>query len=217
MKNLKRLVFTTGTLLLLAVSSPAFSQTPDDITPAGENVCDPLMNATPGLYGLCVAYCEAHDADLFSPDGNPEELKMPDQRILANYNRKKKETDPAMPCVLDESGDDPIEECPCWTAVQLEEMMPPTAIFEFHLPKACSASLAASVLQNFENGDEGPGFELTVVAYEGCIVSKSNGYLGGPPSGFSGLTSDEEAACQTLLSNHARKYSVPNVVWDCFD
>lgn len=217
MKNLKRLVLTTSALLILAVSSPTFSQTPDGVTPAGENVCDPLTDATPGLYGLCVAYCEAHDADLFSPGGNLEELKMPDQRILANYNRKKKETDPAMPCVLDESGDDPLEECPCWTAVQLEEMMPPTANFDYNLPNACKASASSSVLENYENGDDGRVFQLAIYAFEGCAVSNASGVSGGPPSGFASLTSEEENACMTLLANHARKYSITGIVWDCFD
>lgn len=214
---LKKLSLVTGALFIMVISSPAFSQTPDGLTPAEESVCDSLTDATPGLYGLCVAYCEAHDADLFSPHGNPDELKMPDQRILDNYNRKMKESDPPMPCVLDESGDDPLEECPCWTAVQLEEMMPPTANFDFRLPKACDASSDASVLENFENGWDGPAFQLAVVNYEGCSVSKYANYLGGPPSGFSGLTSEEETACKTLLADHARKYSITNLVWDCFD
>lgn len=217
MKTLIRKTLATGTVLILAITSPAFAQTPDGLTPAEENICDPLTEATPGLYGLCVAYCEAHDAELISSQGDPDELKMPDQRILDNYNRKRKESDPPMPCVLDDNGGDPLEECPCWTAVQLEEMMPPTANFDYNLPNACKASSSSSVLENFENGADGPAFRLAVYAFEGCAVSKYRDYLGGPASGFLDLTSEEEEACVTLLANHARKYSIPSVVWDCFD
>ena len=45
-------ILFTGTL---------YAQTPDGETPANEGVCDELMFYTPGLYGLCVAFCEAQD------------------------------------------------------------------------------------------------------------------------------------------------------------
>ena len=43
--------------------SAASAQTPDGQTPAGESVCDALQaeGVTRGLYGLCVAFCEAQD------------------------------------------------------------------------------------------------------------------------------------------------------------
>ena len=43
--------------------SPAHAQTPDTETPANEGVCDGLLGATPGLYGLCVGFCEAQDCE----------------------------------------------------------------------------------------------------------------------------------------------------------
>ena len=217
MKTLVKLSLATGIFLVLAITSPVFSQTPDGLTPAEENVCEPLTEATPGLYGLCVAYCEAHDADLISPQGDPSELKMPDQRILNKYNRKKKESDPPMPCVLDESGDDSLGDCPCWTAVQLDQMMPPNTNFDYNLPNACQASSSASVLENYENGDDGRIFQIAIYAFEGCTVSNDAGIPGGPPSGFAFPTAEEKDACMTLLANHARKYSISGVVWDCFN
>lgn len=66
--------------------------TPDGETPANEGICDGLQGATPGLYGLCVAYCEAQDLDTF-------DKKPPSTKILDNYNRKKQAGDPDMPCV----------------------------------------------------------------------------------------------------------------------
>jgi hypothetical protein len=84
------------------VSGSAMAQTPDGETPANEGVCDVLQaqGISPGLYGLCVAYCEAQDLDSF-------DKKPPSAKILANYNKRKQASDPAMPCVK------PV--CPCWT------------------------------------------------------------------------------------------------------
>ena len=103
---------------------PVFAQTSDGNTPAEETVCDPLKEdgITKGLYGLCVAFCEAGDYADELDTISPEELaaletRSPSGRILANYNKKKDKAnnpaDPDMPCILVE------EPCPCWTAEEL--------------------------------------------------------------------------------------------------
>lgn len=73
-------------------------------TPAKESVCDGLKadGVTDGLYGLCVAYCEAKDCDL---DGI-EDLRGAKacERILENYNWLKLPGDPGLPCRT---------QCPC--------------------------------------------------------------------------------------------------------
>jgi len=91
---------------LTFVSGSAMAQTPDGSTPANEGVCNVLQasGVSPGLYGLCVAYCEAQDLDSF--DKAP-----PNTRILANYNKRKQASDPSMPCVK------PV--CPCWTSAEM--------------------------------------------------------------------------------------------------
>jgi hypothetical protein len=90
----------------LIAATPVIAETPDGTTPANEGVCDGLKtNATPGLYGLCVAYCEAQDLDLVG------DKETPNNKILANYNKKKQTGDPPMPCVK--------VPCPCWTEAQL--------------------------------------------------------------------------------------------------
>jgi hypothetical protein len=70
------------------------------VVPAKENVCDPLKarGVTKGLYGLCVAYCEAeaHSA-----------------AVLDNFNRRRTANDPEMPCAAA-----PVT-CPCWTQEML--------------------------------------------------------------------------------------------------
>ena len=95
-----------------------FAQTPDGHTPANEGVCDALQGLTPGLYGLCVAFCEAQDfasleSALATNDLEALEDAAPSGRLLANYNKKMKEGDPPMPCIR------VIEPCPCWTADEL--------------------------------------------------------------------------------------------------
>jgi hypothetical protein len=89
----------------LIAAVPVIAETPDGTTPANEGACDVLRtNATPGLYGLCVAYCEAQDLDTF-------EKEPANSKILANYNKKKQAGDPDMPCVK--------VPCPCWTDAEL--------------------------------------------------------------------------------------------------
>ncbi len=57
-------VFLLVIVFALGFAGVAVAQTPDGETPANEGVCDELLIATPGLYGLCVAYCEALECDL---------------------------------------------------------------------------------------------------------------------------------------------------------
>lgn len=90
---------------LAMVSGSAMAQTPDGETPANEGVCNVLQGGTPGLYGLCVAYCEAQDLDLVG------DKETPNTKILANYRKKMKAGDPDMPCIQ--------VPCPCWNADQL--------------------------------------------------------------------------------------------------
>jgi hypothetical protein len=116
-KVLHLFVFCT----LIAFTGAVFAQTPDGQTPAEEMVCDPLQadGVSKGLYGLCVAFCEAHDAASVDEPMTEDQLSdilvlSPNGRILTNYNKKKNKAnnpaDPDMPCVRVE------EPCPCWTA-----------------------------------------------------------------------------------------------------
>lgn len=99
--KLASLFFMAG----LVVSAPVIAETPDGTTPANEGVCDGLkMNATPALYGLCVAYCEAQDLDITDKD-------PPNTKILQNYRNRMQPGDPDMPCVK--------VPCPCWTDAEL--------------------------------------------------------------------------------------------------
>jgi hypothetical protein len=93
-------------LLLVLVCLGLFS------TPLmADSVCDDELldgNVNPGLYGLCVAYCEAQDCDSYGDDGRPSSCN----RLISNYNRLKGDSGPDMPCDTD-------VECPCWSMDEL--------------------------------------------------------------------------------------------------
>lgn len=115
MKSLRISILSLLFASLSMFGLTALAQTPDGETPANEGVCDELVGTTPGLYGLCVAFCEAQDAEAsidatgevtFAEDSRPSNPKL-----LEAYNRKRVEGDPPMPCVNEEVG-----ERPYWTA-----------------------------------------------------------------------------------------------------
>ena len=113
---------------------PAFAKGPGGQTPATEDVCDPLKadDVTKGLYGLCVAFCEApgHAGELASIKSQggraAVESSSPLGRILAKYDKIKQASDREMPCLADaNSAPDPVPvpepvapSCPCWTAAE---------------------------------------------------------------------------------------------------
>ena len=105
---------------LSMVGLTATASTPDGKTPAVETVCDPLMadGVTHGLYGLCLAFCEAQDIASEDYPITDEELAIlqgtpPSGSILNAYNTLKIASDPDMPCIVVDSI------CPCWTEEEL--------------------------------------------------------------------------------------------------
>jgi hypothetical protein len=91
--------------------------TPDGQTPANEAVCDLLQleGVSKGLYGLCVAFCEAQDCEVPDPTDDPS-CRPSSPKLLARYDAKRDESnilDLRMPCVQYE------EACPCWTLAEL--------------------------------------------------------------------------------------------------
>ncbi len=120
---MKRLVVARSAALLLGTLAITVvgAQTPDGVTPVNEGVCDELKDGTPGLYGLCVAFCEAQDIASIEQPITEEDLatlegSAPSGKILANYDKKKQPGDPEMPCIKVE------EPCPCWSAEELAEL-----------------------------------------------------------------------------------------------
>ncbi len=100
---------------ILVVCGAASAQTPDGETPANEGVCDELLSATPGLYGLCVAFCEAQDCEPAVRVDDPFASCQPSApRLLEIYNRKKQPDDPNMPCLLPDCPCFALEDIPRW-------------------------------------------------------------------------------------------------------
>jgi hypothetical protein len=97
--------------------------TPDGETPAFEPTCDDLKHGTPGLYGLCVAFCEAHDCEITITDNGDldfSQCKKNDGKILAKYRSKMRDGDPDMPCLpATQANEEPENACPCWSLEQL--------------------------------------------------------------------------------------------------
>lgn len=95
--------------VLASFSDDAFAQAYHHPAPGQDGVCASLAEASPGLYGLCKAYCEALDCDA-SEDASTACVK-----VLENYNRiMNPVNDPAMPCLA------PPVECPCFTQAAVE-------------------------------------------------------------------------------------------------
>jgi hypothetical protein len=76
--------------LLFVGPAAVASGTPDGTTPADETVCD---NEPNGLYGLCVAYCEAMDCDYETPNASATACAA----VLNNYTNRSGGAQP--PCV----------------------------------------------------------------------------------------------------------------------
>lgn len=103
------LLFCAASIVVLSglIGNVAIAVTPDGDTPANEGICDGLQGGTSGLYGLCVAYCEAQDLD--NIDKQP-----PSSKILANYRKKMQVGDQDMPCIQ--------APCPCFSNDELTAM-----------------------------------------------------------------------------------------------
>ena len=198
--------FAAGALTLMvsiAGIAPVSAQTPDGQTPAEETVCDPLKEdgVAKGLYGLCVAYCEAHDAEIISPTGDPTELDTPNRKILENYRKKMKAGDPDMPCVQDL--------CPCWSAQELASI---DGILRTNVPLVshrCRNIPGEWLIQEFGRFDSGPAFEshlartrITTVfhcTYFDQAVDASGAPV--PPNVVRNqfITEEEHSACQSQI------------------
>lgn len=145
---------------------PAMAQTGDGITPAVENACDGLKapGITKGLYGLCVAYCEAEASS---------------ESVLRNYNRKKKETDPEMPCL------EVVVACPCWDTDTLAGA---------EGPQSCTASDSGI------NSSEYSDFSLFFLVPASAGPAACASFAAGEAKEDQALTDDEYASCLESLA-----------------
>lgn len=120
MKALKISMLSLMFISLSMLGLTAVATTPDGETPPNEGVCNDLVGTTPGLYGLCVAFCEAQDCEAtYDPATDAltfdESCRPSSPKLLANFNKRAGVGGPHMPCVnITEN------ECPCWTEAELD-------------------------------------------------------------------------------------------------
>lgn len=131
MKRLLLFTLVVSGLALVVGSIASYGQgTPDEETPANEGVCDGLKadGITKGLYGLCVAFCEAQDCEATVDTATGEvtldgDCRPSNPKLLEAYNKRKTDSDPLMPCVNVAQ-----DECPCWTELELDALAPSTIL-----------------------------------------------------------------------------------------
>ena len=145
--------------------------------PPKEGVCSGLKakGITKGLFGLCVAYCEA--------GANSE-------RVLDNYNRKKQNGDPAMPCL---EVTEPTLNCACWnklTAKQIGTGMSPSS---------CTLDPTADVLF-YQDGSGGLEFLFTSTG--ACSHYNS---VTGDSADVQTLTQEQENECRLEILDLAAR------------
>jgi hypothetical protein len=81
---------------------------------ANEGVCDALVDQTPGLYGLCVAFW-AQSCELdFNADNPFEDCNAGASKLLFLYEKKAGAGDPPMPGIP--------APCPCWSEGELDPL-----------------------------------------------------------------------------------------------
>ena len=108
-----RLLLAVLAVSLLTLAIPfnsAMAKKPHGKQPVKQSVCDGLVGHTPGLYGLCVAYCDAQSCDAEAAASGQCKRSAPNDSVLRNYNRKMQAGDPPMPCLAP-----PTSPCPCLT------------------------------------------------------------------------------------------------------
>lgn len=107
--------------------------------PPSKGVCDELIGATPGLYGLCVGFCGAQDCEPDFELEDPFENCTPfSEKLLANYGKRKQESDPDMPCIK--------TPCPCWTPNELASLVVPEPPYSSYI---CRSEFQDGILSDF--------------------------------------------------------------------
>ena len=173
-------------LLILLFISVAFASTAAFASGGGssptDGICGPLKadGVTKGLFGLCVAYCEAGAAS---------------EKVLDNYYRKKSESDPEMPCL---DVEEPTLNCACWNTFTEDELGVDVAVD----PNFASCTLGTVEDTLFYL--DGNTFDSEIIsAFEGgCEYFNS---VTGDSGSQTGLTLEQENECRLEVLNIAAR------------
>ena len=213
MKNNKNSILGLLFISLSMLGLTVVAATPDEQMPAEETICDSLKadGVSKGLYGLCVAFCEAQDyATISVPTTEAEfdslETYAPSGRILANYNKKKQPLDPAMPCIVVQSP------CPCITAEELAEidgLVDGVSVDVFNCKSEVSRNTAFT--QEWDSNNPNPTTRHIAVTNDNSNKGGQCQYLdfqstpdvGRQLSEEAGtLTAEEVVLCRAMISDH---------------
>jgi hypothetical protein len=187
-------------VLALVFAVNVLASTPDGMTPAEETVCDQLKTdgISKGLYGLCVAYCEAIDGPaeiIESVEDFDKSAEPPSPILLALYQNKMRAGDPQMPCV------NYVGSCPVWTQEELNRIgtLGGTTLEDIEVIYTWGA-------EYFKDNENGNGFKHYAQTW--AIHDKFIGYYFSDGTGFPNvyrkqyLTEAEYNACKQQLINH---------------
>jgi hypothetical protein len=158
--------------------------------PPTDGVCGELKGGTPGLFGLCVAFCEAQDL------GDAPESKQSAFSLLAAYEARRGAEDPEMPCLDSTSStkpQPPAAECDCFTTDELMSALPQ--------PSRCVASGGIySASQDFPTGTSTAYVEESMLGGS-CSIQDGNGQIA-DYFNFT-LTQSQVEGCKALWTHHA--------------
>ena len=191
--------------ILSLFSSLASAQTPDGLTPAAEDDCDIVKGGTPGLYGLCVAYCDAQDNDLPIDTSDPNNQPTPaSSRILEKYRGRMTASDPDMPCLN--------SPCPCWENNDVN-----TVGSLGGEPLVCQVTADANlVLEGGINTDTSTGATIYAQTFtfndrgKGCFWSNGGDIANlSPTSPLIRLDTDDYAACSSQIAARCGQLGLP--------
>jgi hypothetical protein len=175
--------------------------------PSGDGACDLLKGGTPGLYGLCVAFCDAQDLG----DPAKAEGKQSAFSLLAAYERKRGPDDPGMPCLADQSSGQkpdlpppPEAECPCWTVDTLRTALPE--------PTRCQTGSDYMVAsQEAATGVSIASLEFPIFQF-GRVCQLQDGISGSVEAKFIlGLDDAAVEGCKALWTYHAETTNCPGL------
>ncbi len=93
-------VFLSTVLLCFTLSSATTpsAQPVDEKTPLDADQCEKLIDATPDLHRLCVAYCKPQNSDLAGLENSDAARQYGNEQILKSYRKKIQPGDPDMLC-----------------------------------------------------------------------------------------------------------------------
>ena len=184
-----------------------------------EGVCDVLLDGkySEGLHGLCVAYCEAQDC--VSEDGELLCNHPADNSLLDDYNQKRKDGDPEMPCIK--------TDCACFNANELTVFTP-----VFGIPNVCKNNLdfeannQSCTAINLSSESCGPGSMISERNNGAVVVGNRlsdeyptpycffRDYL---PDGSSTVRFFSICEDQALACAHVVEVTCAGAGWSCFE